>query len=322
MGFRWNIARTASLRLAVLATAAALAAVACGSHSGPESLTVFEDSDDRFEAVNAAGHSVVVDWTVPEIRLPLDQFVLMPNPHASDLVSVAADRLIEQCMADKGIDYDVPDRQIRGVESLHLRRYGPIEESVVRSYGYELPPSPEDIQAIEEFQRTTQPPEVDEALVGQISENDAGPPVGDGCVFTWSSELADPDPDAGERFFQAQGLAVSSLESALLDPATQAALQRWRDCIADRGIAAGTSAHPLVIEGGIDTAVADLECKRESDLVETWAAVEAVLQADIYADNAALFETAKAEQVDYITAAAASLGVELSEEFREFAGLE
>jgi hypothetical protein len=288
--------------------------------------------EEPFDEVNSAGHQIIVDWTIPRPQLPFDRFVLMHFSYAGDLVDNAVDRLVERCMQGKGLEFEFPPRPIRDVASINLRRYGPIEMAVVEAYGYGPPPSPVEFQMLQETEAQSTSPEIQEALTGPVGQELDPSTMGTnpGCMFEAGRQL-NGGIGTGEAFGTVQGMAAGTLHAALTDPEVQNAMGRWRDCLGAAGFptdaasplalsAASIREGPDPLPGEVETAVADIRCKRESGLVETWAVSEARVQADLYSNNLELFDRARVEQLALIESAAAELGVEVSAEFLEVVG--
>lgn len=297
-----------------------------GSLGPSEQIVVVESTSDLFVAESISGHRVVVDWRGPhpQFALPMDRYTLFFFSFFSDVVDVALDQLAEECMAGRGFDFKFPERPVREMESQHLRRYGPIDSSTIASYGYApVPLSAEQLALIAAATQKLDPT-VDQALRGGVGEvlDPTGPNAP--CMFVAGSALTGGDSEVGSEFSRVQDAANQSQSLALSLPEVEAALAHWRECLAAKGISAeGTpldlaasfkrdpSEPPSKTE--VETALADLECKRETRLVEEWALAEGNLQLRAYQDDPELFEQSRRGQLSVIGNAVKVTGIELPE---------
>ncbi|WP_344244266.1 hypothetical protein [Actinocorallia libanotica] len=212
--------------------------------------------------------------------LPLDPYVL----DESGLIRVldATDVVAERCAKQAGVEWPAVDRPDRG-PSPNRRRYGVAETLIARMYGYHPPPDP----ALEET--TSRSERRLKELDGGEREKILGP---GGCLEKARSEvnggLGPLEDQPSESIDQ-----ISFAESKS-DPKVAGALQEWTSCIISHGysfkdpLTAASDSRwnsPTASPEEKKIALADVDCKKKSDLVRVWSSAEAKIQTRLINEN-------------------------------------
>ncbi|MFG1943889.1 hypothetical protein [Nonomuraea sp. NPDC048826] len=212
--------------------------------------------------------------------LPLDAYHLSPEEEA--VVLQAQTELFRTCMARLGFTAPAAARP-EPVDRNH-ERYLLEDEEIAKSRGYHPPADP----------GTRAGPEVRTAAYLAAAHGTGrgdGAPRG-GCEAEAHDRLV-PAP-AGEAMRRVTDLKGWSWERSLTDSRTVAVFAAWSSCMARLGHdyptpraanndVAFRTVEPTAQE--IATAVADVRCKRQTDVVRTWAAVEAAYQKQAIAEH-------------------------------------
>jgi hypothetical protein len=228
-----------------------------------------------------------------DLALPLDGYALSTVEYSA--VRRAAWRLVNECVTSFGGRYTVPEalmlRDVPQFDHPHARRYGVADEASAAARGYNLPPAQRPPSEGRPFE--WKPSEAELLLVrGRPADADVpAPRAADGrelpeggCQGEADRVLAagaavPPDQALGEK------LAVEQNGRALADSRVAAAMKLWSDCMAAGGYRYDTIWQPNeepwpepANDREIATAVADVRCKRETNLLGTMEAVEAAYQ--------------------------------------------
>lgn len=251
------------------------------------------------------GYEVIVNHDPISITLPMDGYLLRHRTDVSDQLDRAADAAIEICMATQGLDFDFPPRPQRTNSEPNLYRYGLISSENAATFGYQPPPEPPELRALQAFQAEDRTAAVSSALTA--------------CFRQVADELGYTDPVGDAGFQLAQELAFGTARAAMEDDAVQSAIAEWRLCMESRR-APTIAADPYLLltahvaeegeevsAGEIETAVTDVDCKIKTRLIETWALADARLQASAIASNRTELEAARAYQLRLIAQAAEAL---------------
>ncbi len=312
--------RWSGLLIGALLATFCLSCTASTSEESESSLTIVESTESRLVATSETGHRVVVDWESLTFELPLDQYLLLQIHPIADIVDLAVDQLVEECMSSRGFDFGFPDREVRDFSSLNLRRYGPLDKAAIEEHGYGRPPKSSEIQALLDFQSKDLDPATELALIGIPGESEnilADRP----CMFIAGDELTQGEL-LGDSFGSVQSAAAGSLGRATGSPEVRQALADWRECMHAAGydvegqtpldlVGSFARSEPVPSEVEIETALADLVCKRSTSLIEVWASAEADLQLMSYATNQEMFDDAREDQLLLISEALIVTGIEL-----------
>ncbi len=282
-------------------------AVACSSEtSGPELQAVTSVPGELYVA-EIGGHDVLVDHTGGQISLPFDRYLLILGPSYLNIVDSAQDLLAEECMSRRGIALEFPSRPARSDWSTHTRRYGIFDSEAAHSHGYQWPQS-RAVAELVEFQQQIEP-EIAEGLLGSSQMGQSG------CLGEASSELRMSSAFGLQAFVNGQNSAAATLQASIGDERVQSALADWRSCMGSHLVgpppdtpmdlsARFASEDSLPVEGEVALAIADVDCKREVELIEVWVGVEAELQLDIIRANQPALDELRAESILLIRRAA------------------
>lgn len=232
------------------------------------------------------------------VALPLDSYENV-SVQEQEALAAAGDLLTERCMAVAGFSYPVaaqPGGGVANVQFIEDGGYGVASLAQAETYGYKQPSqgSPgEPLGALPAFLREQQKhgPAWTSALLGFVPGARADGPQREGCLQAADTELygkigGNPDPDP------VPGIAISSAQWTQSDPRILAVERAWSDCMARSGLGykSPTQAQdrnwpstPTPAE--IAAAVADVRCKTQTDLVNTWLTVEAAYQQALISQN-------------------------------------
>ncbi|MFR9800571.1 hypothetical protein ACL02U_32435 [Streptomyces sp. MS06] len=327
--------RTITVAVALLA----LSLSACSS-SGSAS----DSSDSAKPPVDRSKWPQAVPRTglVKGLTLPLEAYL----PSYADTVAVDQARtdLQEQCMADYGLSVSLPRAGANpsiSDNSIDIeRRYGITDRAAAGRRGYLL--TPDQQKSTEQKTPELSDAEV-EVLTGHTKPKPAAAPTGGhgtdfvgrgktqparaeyngkklrkgGCTG-WSRSKF---PPVSELSRLADTLAAQSLTSSRDEHGVKKAMKEWSGCMEKAGY---DVANPYAaMEKGlskdhgttaskaqIDIALADVDCKRKSDLIKIWSDAEAAIQKKLIKENkveltknkntfAALVKSAHARQTNY-----------------------
>jgi len=225
-----------------------------------------------------------------DLSLPLDSYRL--SREESWTLTTARIPLLERCMKRLGFDYHVVLPGQRSFAAANERIFGLTDESSARSYGYHLPAR----------KKEKLPPEPDLSPQGQAVMSGTGQgrykglnvPDG-GCDGESKRALAKGAPTIDDT--DAAGvLALQVSQKVEQDSRVREAFGDWSACMKKRGFdykypmdpindpnnQAGSTASKREVE----TAVADVQCKRQTRLISTWATVTVAYQEQAIEKNA------------------------------------
>ncbi|GAB3464575.1 hypothetical protein GCM10027570_52480 [Streptomonospora sediminis] len=235
----------------------------------------------------AAAPEAAEQAAAPTVELPLDSY----RPTAAEEVTYdrAFDLLAQRCVADAGFSWPVRDEPPLP-ENRHLRRYGVIDPNDAQKYGYHLAPTKTPDQKSDKAAPT---PEAEAAFYGPVDSPE------EGCAAKAERRL---DRGAGG----ADGKLLAELDWTSLDisethPDVIEAKNAWQECMSARGHSYATprkaiedeswnldSPSPTAAERAV--AVADVECKYEVGMVETWVQAEHEIQREMIAEHTSELE--------------------------------
>ncbi|MFE9440361.1 hypothetical protein ACFYO2_15360 [Streptomyces sp. NPDC006602] len=225
-----------------------------------------------------------------ELRLPLDSYRLSREEQWS--LTVARVPLVERCMKQYGFDYHMVLPQRRFPMADNERIFGLTDEDSAHAYGYRLPP-----QKLEKL-----PPEPELTPQGQAVMEGSGQstykgvqvPKG-GCDGESKRALMKGAPQV-EDTDAAGVLALQVADRVEQDSRVRRAFADWSACMKKRGFNyqnpmdpnndPNNNAHATASKREIETAVADVRCKRETNLISTWATVTVAYQKRAVEENA------------------------------------
>ncbi len=272
-------------RICLLLSLLALVAAGCAACSGSPGQTgplVYPSSTEPDDGVPAPTPLVL------RLHLPIDDYLLSIDEIYT--VEAATDILVRGCLASRGVKWQPLDRPTFG-DWRNRRRYGVIELDVAQRFGYHAVPAllgP--VQVYNERVRRYR--SLSHAqLVAALDPTT-------GCEKKGISELRKQSPPLDDS--QASNLQAQSLDESQHRPAVLQALAQWSVCMAQAGyhypdpLTASAdsrwktkSASPAEIAA----AVADVQCKVRTDLVQIWYQNEVAVQAEMISRQADYFAT-------------------------------
>ncbi|MCU7824968.1 hypothetical protein [Kitasatospora sp. DSM 101779] len=298
-------ARARAPRALVLVAAALAATAACsaagdGPGGGPAGRSAAGGPSAAAPSATAAGR----------ISLPIDRFTLTADE--SYAVERAKVLLTNECLRGFGLDYRVPESPPPTAEP--SRRYGIADREAARDRGYHLPAStgrsgapaaePTETQAVVLLGTTR-------AGEPRSTTADGRPIPPGGCYGEAETRLdggARPESDIAA----ASAVDTDSYKQSLEDPTVTAVFHSWSACmerhghhyespIASVGDKAFDTAEPTPRERAV--ALADVGCKTETGLLQTWTAAESAIQTRMIGEKSAVLDRLTAFQKRKITTA-------------------
>jgi hypothetical protein len=250
------------------------------------------------------------------MALPLEAYML--DYSDSLLIERAQQQLTVSCMARLGFTYRPPQLGMRPPTSANdsnmPRRYGITDRAEAQVWGYHVPvrgggslPPSEPISPAEH-----------EALMGTSGVPGPGATAGGGkngiprggCIEESRHKLhADYDDSLVAE------LNRESMDKTLQDPAVKAVEQQWSSCMKGRGYRAVTpfDADDIAYADGdkpskaeIAVALADLDCKASTHLVDRMFAVESRIQQGLIEDHQLALNEERQKIADALRASAAA----------------
>jgi hypothetical protein len=232
------------------------------------------------------------------VALPLDSYEQVAVQEQQALAA-AGDQLTARCMAAAGFSYPVaaqPGAGAANVQSIEGAGYGVASLTEAESYGYSqagpgVPPG--SLVALPGFVTEQQKHGAawTSALLGFVPGARAGARQHTGCLQAADTALygslnGNPNPDP------VPGIALQAAQWTQSYPLIVAVERAWSACMARSGLRyrnpgqaqdRNWPATPTPAE--IATAVADVRCKTQTNLVNTWLTVEAAYQAALISQN-------------------------------------
>ncbi|MEO3875040.1 hypothetical protein ABGB18_40155 [Nonomuraea sp. B12E4] len=224
------------------------------------------------------------------VVLPFDAYHL--DDAALATIADARSALVRECMADKGFDWKESYGFEEGNPLLagNARRYGLADSEAAERYGYHVPDSPQERQA-----------QAAEAAWRELAskEEKAALYDPDGCADRTDSALWKGIGDRNTSWFT--DLEFEAVDLSAEDPAVASAIQAWSDCMHDKGFDYRTPQaavedrrwkldSPRVSPAERAVAVADVGCKKRTDLIAARTAAEQLIQAKMLEQHAKRFE--------------------------------
>jgi len=234
------------------------------------------------------------------VALPLDSYEEV-SVQEQDALTAAADLLTQRCMTAAGFSYSVTAQPGGGgvaVQSIEDGGYGITSLAQAEAFGYKQPAGASGPQGpagirIPAFvgEQKKHGQAWTSALLGFVPGARADAPQREGCLQAADSELygrlsGNPNPDP------VPGIAIQSAQWTQSDPRVLAVQRAWSACMARSGLTYKSPAQaeernwpstPTPAE--IAAAVADVRCKTQTNLVNTWLTVEAAYQQSLIGQN-------------------------------------
>jgi hypothetical protein len=232
------------------------------------------------------------------IPLPLDSYEQV-SVQEQEALAAAGDQLTQRCMAAAGFSYPVAAQPGAGganVAAIEDGGYGVASLAQAETYGY-TPAGPGgplgSLVALPGFlkEQNQHGPAWTSALLGFVPGAKAGAPQHEGCLQAADTALygslnSNPDPDP------VPGIAVQSAQWTQSDPRILAAERTWSACMSRSGFgykspaqAQGRAWPTTPTPEEIATAVADVRCKAQANLVNIWLTMEAAYQQVLISQN-------------------------------------
>lgn len=220
--------------------------------------------------------------------LPLDSY--QQSPADRQAVRLATTTLVTRCLHGLGVKADILDPRPTPFQQ-NERRYGITDEARAKTYGYSAP------EISKRSPRPDLPKQIQEVAFGRTKQIHGKKVPEGGCTGDTERRL-----DAGATRpsqMLAGRLGVITLDRASKDSRVKAAFGKWGACMKAAGYHYPTPMQIMrdkrFIDGRehrvtkleIDTALADVRCKKSANLINVWAGVETAYQKLAVAQNKA-----------------------------------
>jgi hypothetical protein len=232
------------------------------------------------------------------IPLPLDSYEQV-SVQEQEALAAAGDQLTQRCMAAAGFSYPVAAQPGAGganVAAIEDGGYGVASLAQAETYGYTPAGAGGPLGSLVALpgflkEQNQHGPAWTSALLGFVPGAKAGAPQHEGCLQAADTALygslnSNPDPDP------VPGIAIQSAQWTQSDPRILVAEHAWSACMSRSGFgyktpaqAQGRSWPATPTPEEIATAVADVRCKAQANLVNTWLTVEAAYQQVLISQN-------------------------------------
>ncbi|WP_328885451.1 hypothetical protein [Streptomyces sp. NBC_00316] len=295
--------------------------VGCGSSAS--------EADGQAPRPSASGVATVDESSWPKatpdsglargLVLPLQQY--MQTYEDSVVIERAGRSLETECMAGFGFTITFPpvgtNPPPNADDSNMPRRYGITDRDAAAKYGYGLPP---------ENGEHPQPPKLTPAAVAVLTGRKGLNPRAEQAPATYQGKKIPKDGCQGAAFNKigaqidfglSSRLDHDSLVKSQEDPKVQQVIKAWSGCMKKKGYSvedpyAAVNLVPKV-EGAaasakdISIALADIDCKKEVDLVHIWYSVDAAIQKQQVEENQLALEQLKQKNAKAVKTAEAAL---------------
>ncbi|MEV4426422.1 hypothetical protein ACN9M0_13880 [Streptomyces sp. R-07] len=251
--------------------------------------------------------------------LPLQQY--MQTYQDSVVIERAARSLQTRCMADFGFTIVFPpvgtNPPPNADDANMSRRYGISDRAMAEKYGFGIPPDTVEHPA---------PPKLTAAAVAVLTGRKGLNPRAEPAPATYRGKKIPKDGCQGSSFDRigaridfglSSRLDRDSLVKSQETPEVRAVVTAWSGCMKKKGyeVADPYAAIDLVprVEGGttstkeISAALADIDCKKETDLVRVWHTAEAAIQTRQVERNQLALQQLKEKNAHAVKAAEAAL---------------
>ncbi|MFK4101882.1 hypothetical protein ACI2L1_17755 [Streptomyces sp. NPDC019531] len=255
---------------------------------------------------------VVLD--AAKLELPLARYSLSWDE--GQLLNRAEVRLVAECAARFGVTYSRssdPDADEAMPKTLTDRRYGVANAEQAATAGFDLTPT-KGIDTTKATERSDTGPTTETVLSGDGRAHVGGREVPeDGCNGEARQRMARTAPPS-----EYQNLPLALIDQGFTlsrqDSRVRAALASWSGCMRGRGFdyrdPLDAVADPRFTDGTspleIRTATADVACKRETNLVGIWFAVESAYEKRLVTDNLDRLEEVRRANTARVAAARAT----------------
>ncbi|MEU3659261.1 hypothetical protein AB0E77_05755 [Streptomyces sp. NPDC032940] len=318
-----NGGRRFRIAVAALAAAASVGLSACSSST--------DDAGGEGGGGAAGGTSTAVGdmskWPktvadsglVKGLTLPLQPY--MQTYQDSMTIERAARTLETECMAGYGFTVVFPPVGVNpppNADDANMpRRYGLSDRAAAATYGYQLPPDATEHPA---------PPQLSPAAVAVLTGRKGNNPRAEAAPSTYKGRKV-PEGGCQAQAFDKLGARIDftlpsrldheSLVRSQEDPRVRSSLGAWSACMKGKGytVADPFAAADIAAEKAtgdptqeeITLALADIDCKKETDLVAVWHRVDAEIQARQVEENQLALQQLKDRNSKAVKAAEAAL---------------
>jgi hypothetical protein len=261
---------------------------------------------------------------VDKLSLPADAY--KPTPAQRIVIDRAAVLLTNDCMKRFGFDAVLPPPQEPDQPSL-ARRYGITDATVARTYGYHLAPG----DGIRVDKKPQGGPSLSDSELLVLTGNEGGKPgtpaksqayngaqiPAGGCTGEASAKLGFTEA-FGTGTTLADEIDLAAFSQAQADSRVTDVFKRWSACMRDRGYTFDTPFDPagkadlqapVPSRSETETALADVQCKKETNLVGVFHGVEVAYAQAAIDKNAEALDQLKRDYLAALTKAAQALGV-------------
>ncbi|WP_172383087.1 hypothetical protein [Streptomyces sp. MNP-20] len=233
------------------------------------------------------------------LKLPLDTYQLSSNE--LDRLAAAQSTLVARCMHRFGFAFRMPDPPPQPEPpDGNERRYGTTDRATAAKYGYQPKPPPHGKAPASKPAPTSEDPAETSVLMGKGQRSWKGKPIPEkGCAGEAARGLSSGAPPLSDSETQtAQNLSAESFARSQQDSRVRAVFSQWAQCMKKRGHDYATPLDPpgdprftkQVTAQQIETAKADITCKKKTNLIGVWFAVESRYQKDLVAANRSTLE--------------------------------
>ncbi|MEW2431633.1 hypothetical protein AB0877_26775 [Micromonospora sp. NPDC047644] len=268
--------------------------------------------------------------TIPEIlstrnlALPIEAYML--SDKQSDLILRARQTLIQRCMQGFGFVYSAPVIPAPRPTSLTERRYGIADSAIAAEWGYHSPDLAPAKRRQESANISTQTPA--ELLVltgwpgGKVLPGATPPAVDDvagkkvpngGCHGEAIRQITDDDDENYGDNPLVQAINRSAQSDS--DKRVRDAIGKWSECMKKAGYnypgpleAVDAFSGPTPSGAERQTAMADVKCKSETNLIGIWFTVESAYQSAAIQQNLEALVSAKTRLESMLRKAASVAG--------------
>jgi hypothetical protein len=238
------------------------------------------------------------------IPMPLDSYEQVAGNEQQVLVE-ASSLLTQRCMASRGFSYTEtaqPSKELSSLQETENSPVGLTSLSQAQTYGYATPKGGKggggpmffgivSGQVFGQALRDKGPAWVAALLGFSPGPGQQRPGRHEGCAQLVTSELYGPDRGSSNPD-PVPGIAFQALQWTQNDPRILAADKAWSACMTRRGLryrtpqqAAQHNWPSAPTPAEIATAVADVTCKTQTNLTNTWLTVEAAYQLALIGQN-------------------------------------
>jgi hypothetical protein len=254
-------------------------------------------------------------------------------PSQRNVLDRATTDLINACGRAFGYDGLLPDGGTDAPLDPMARRYGVVDLTTARRYGYQAPPELSAGHAPGSAPSQGPMSQAEAWVLAGDGTDTGGPPVGGHVPSTLNGEKIPPGGCMGQTYRKLgidsvvnQGLDLvrnisdSAFAQMLADSRVKAVFTKWSACMAIKGFKyrdvfdpinnGGFGSSGVPTPGEIDTAVADVQCKQESNVVGVMFSVESAYENALIQKNYERLTDAKTHFDVAVRNAAAALATQ------------